>query len=79
MRSASRALAERALETNPFFLPEFLEPAIQALGTKRLRLAIFSDRDDLHFFAPVVVGGGSFSAGAGSASGRIPMRRSARR
>ncbi len=33
-------LAERALETNPFFLPEFLEPAIQALGDKRLRLAM---------------------------------------
>ncbi len=51
-------LAARALETNPFFLPEFLEPAMQALGKKRLRLAIFSDRDDLHFFAPVVAPGG---------------------
>jgi CelD/BcsL family acetyltransferase involved in cellulose biosynthesis len=55
-----RALADRAMETNPFLLPEFLEPAIRALGSKRLRLAIFSDRDDLHFFAPVVTGGGQF-------------------
>lgn len=53
-----RNLAERSLETNPFFLPEFLEPAIEGLGRKGLRLAIFSDRDDLHFFAPVVTGGG---------------------
>jgi hypothetical protein len=51
-------LADRALETNPFFLPEFLEPAIEALGRKHLRLAVFSDRDDLRFFAPVVVSGG---------------------
>ncbi len=58
-----RALSERALETNPFFLPEFLEPAVQALGRKRLRLAIFSDRDDLHFFAPVVAGSGGFLDG----------------
>lgn len=57
------ALATRALETNPFFLPEFLEPAIRALGKKRLRLAIFSDRDDLHFFAPVVIGGGQLLGG----------------
>ncbi len=58
-----RALAERTLETNPFFLPEFLEPAIRALGRKRLRLAIFSDRDDLHFFAPVVAGSGGLLNG----------------
>src|SRR5215208_8262510 len=57
------ALADRALETNPFFLPGFLEPAVQALGKKTLRLAIFSDRDDLHFFAPVVVGGGDILGG----------------
>jgi CelD/BcsL family acetyltransferase involved in cellulose biosynthesis len=57
------ALADRALETNPFFLPGFLEPAVQALGKKQLRLAIFSDRDDLHFFAPVVVGGGDILGG----------------
>ena len=57
------ALAERALETNPFFLPEFLEPAIQALGDKRLRLASFSDREDLRFFAPVVIGGGQILGG----------------
>jgi Acetyltransferase (GNAT) domain len=56
-------LAERALETNPFFLPEFLEPAIQALGDKRLRLASFSDREDLRFFAPVVIGGGQILGG----------------
>lgn len=47
-------LAERALEPNPFFLPEFLEPAIQALGRRGLKLAVCSDRDDLRFFAPVV-------------------------
>ncbi len=74
-----RALAERALEPNPFFLPEFLEPAIKGLGRKALKLAIFSDRDELHFFAPVIVGGGEVWAGAGSPSGRILMRRSARR
>ncbi len=56
-------LAERSLESNPFFLPEFLEPAIQALGRKALRLAIFSDRDDLHFFAPVAVNGGPILGG----------------
>ena len=53
-----KRLADRALETNPFFLPEFLEPAIQGLGKKGLRLALFSDRDDLHFFAPVAVQSG---------------------
>lgn len=47
-------LAGRALEANPFFLPEFLEPAIQALGRRRVKLAVFSDREDLRFFAPVV-------------------------
>src|SRR5687767_3345186 len=47
-------LAERALEPNPFFLPEFLEPAMRALGPKSLRLAVFSDRGELRFFAPVV-------------------------
>jgi hypothetical protein len=57
------ALADRALETNPFFLPGFLEPAVQYLGKKQLRLAIFSDRDDLHFFAPVMVGGGDILGG----------------
>ena len=31
---------------------------MQGLGKKALRLAIFSDRDDLHFFVPVVVQGG---------------------
>jgi CelD/BcsL family acetyltransferase involved in cellulose biosynthesis len=55
-------LAERALEPNPFYLPAFLQPAIQALGPKNLRLAIFSDRDDLCFFAPVVAYGGRFFA-----------------
>jgi hypothetical protein len=58
-----KGLAERALEPNPFLLPEFLEPAIEALGKKSLRLAIFSDRDDLHFFAPVVVNGGQILGG----------------
>lgn len=56
-------LAERALEPNPFFLPEFLEPAMQALGRKGLRLAIFSDREDLRFFAPVITMGGGVFAG----------------
>jgi CelD/BcsL family acetyltransferase involved in cellulose biosynthesis len=60
-----KRLAERSLETNPFFLPEFLEPAIQGLGKKNLRLALFSDRDDLHFFAPVVVQSGGILAGRG--------------
>jgi len=48
------ALAERAVETNPFFLPAFLEPALRGLGRRGLKLAIFSDRSDLRFFAPVV-------------------------
>jgi hypothetical protein len=52
------SLAERAIDPNPFFLPQFLEPAIQGLGRKNLRLAIFSDRDELHFFAPVLATGG---------------------
>lgn len=47
-------LAERALEPNPFFLPQFLQPAMQALGPKSLKLAVFSDRGELRFFAPVV-------------------------
>ena len=47
-------LAERAVEPNPFFLPDFLEPAILALGGKGLKLAVFSDREDLRFFAPVL-------------------------
>jgi CelD/BcsL family acetyltransferase involved in cellulose biosynthesis len=55
-------LAERALETNPFFLPEFLEPALQALRRKGLRLAVYSDRDDVHFFAPVVATRGILGA-----------------
>jgi hypothetical protein len=54
------ALAERSLEPNPFFLPEFLEPAIQALGRSSLRLATYSDKEDMRFFAPVVTGGGLF-------------------
>jgi CelD/BcsL family acetyltransferase involved in cellulose biosynthesis len=52
------ALAERAIETNPFLLPEFLVPAVEGLGERNLRLAIFSDRDELHFFAPVLALGG---------------------
>ena len=58
------ALAERSLEANPFFLPEFLGPAIEALGVKGLKLATFSDRDDLRFFAPVVASPGGLIAGA---------------
>lgn len=54
-------LAERALEPNPFFLPEFLAPAIQALGRRGLKLATFTDRDDLRFFAPVVASGGGLT------------------
>jgi hypothetical protein len=53
-------LAERSLEPNPFFLPEFLAPAMQALGGKGLKLAAFFDREDLRLFAPVIVHGGRF-------------------
>lgn len=56
-------LSERALEPNPFFLPDFLEPAIEWIGRKSLRLALFSDRDELHFFAPVVIQGGQVLGG----------------
>jgi hypothetical protein len=56
-------LAERALEPNPFLLPDFLEPAVAEFAKKALRLAIFSDRDDLHFFAPVVVKSGQILGG----------------
>ncbi|MGH6923729.1 MAG: GNAT family N-acetyltransferase [Propylenella sp.] len=56
-------LAERSLEPNPFLLPQFLEPAIQALGRKGLRLATYSDRDDLRFFAPVATNGGQVLGG----------------
>ena len=57
------ALAERSLEPNPFFLPDFLQPAIAALGRYGLKLAIFSDRDDLRFFAPVVAIGSGITHG----------------
>ena len=57
-------LADRSLEPNPFFLPEFLEPAIHALGRRAVKLATFSDRDDLRFFAPVTVRGGRFAGQA---------------
>jgi hypothetical protein len=56
-------LAERSLEANPFFLPEFLEPAMQALGRGSLRLATYSDREDMRFFAPVLTGGGPILGG----------------
>lgn len=56
-------LAERSLEANPFFLPEFLEPAIQAIGRKALKLATYSDREDLRFFAPVLTSGGQVLGG----------------
>jgi hypothetical protein len=58
-----RGLAERSLDPNPFFLPEFLEPAIQALGRSSLRLATYSDREDMRFFAPVLTSGGSLLGG----------------
>lgn len=58
-----RALADRSLDPNPFFLPEFLEPAIQALGRKGLRLATYSDREDLRFFAPVLTSGNQVLGG----------------
>jgi len=57
------ALAERSLEANPFLLPEFLEPAIQGLGRKGLRLAVYSDREDLRFFAPVMTAGSRLPVG----------------
>ncbi len=60
LRESIEDLAERALEPNPFFLPEFLEPAIRALGPKNLRLAVLSDRGELRFFAPVVASGRRF-------------------
>lgn len=41
------------MEPNPFFLPEFLDPAARALRPSRLRLAVITDRDELIFFAPV--------------------------
>lgn len=63
MADRVKALAERSLDANPFFLPEFLEPAIQALGRSSLRLAMYSDREDLRFFAPVVTGGGQVLGG----------------
>ena len=65
-------LAERSLEPNPFFLPEFLQPAVEGLGKKSLRLAIFSDRDDLHFFSPVVVQSGRIFRGRRFASWAHP-------
>ena len=49
------ALAERSLQPNPFLMPEFLGPAIEAMGPSSLRLATLSDRSDLRFFAPVLV------------------------
>lgn len=49
------ALAERSLQPNPFLLPEFLGPAIEAMGPSSLRLATLSDRNDLRFFAPVLM------------------------
>jgi hypothetical protein len=51
-------LAERALEPNPFFLAEFLDPALRAFGPNNVKLATFSDRGDLRFFAPVRFRGG---------------------
>jgi len=58
-----KRLAKRSLEANPFFLPEFLEPAIRGLGRKGIRLAVFSDREDIHFFAPVVANTGTWFGG----------------
>jgi hypothetical protein len=58
LAEAVERLAERALEPNPFLLPAFLEPALRALGTRGVRLATFSDRDELRFFAPVLLSGG---------------------
>ncbi len=56
-------LAERSLEPNPFLLPQFLEPAVQALGRKGLKLATYSDKEDLRFFVPVMTGGGGILGG----------------
>jgi CelD/BcsL family acetyltransferase involved in cellulose biosynthesis len=59
-------LAGRCRLPNPFFLPEFLGPAIQALGRGSVELALIADATGrLIFFAPVVAGGlekGLFSA-----------------
>jgi CelD/BcsL family acetyltransferase involved in cellulose biosynthesis len=49
------ALSERALQPNPFLLPAFLGPAIEAMGPSSLRLATLTDRNDIRFFAPVLV------------------------
>lgn len=49
------ALADRALQPNPFMLPEFLGPAIEAMGPSSLRLATLTDLNDIRFFAPVLV------------------------
>jgi CelD/BcsL family acetyltransferase involved in cellulose biosynthesis len=56
LAEAVTRLADRAVEGNPFFLPEFLAPAIQAFGPRGLKLAVVFDREDLRFFAPVVAG-----------------------
>lgn len=53
-------LAERSADANPFFLPQFLEPAVHALGRKGLKLATYSDREDMRFFAPVMTTSGWF-------------------
>lgn len=51
-------LAGRCRLPNPFFLPEFLGPAIQALGRGVVELALVRDATGrLLFFAPVVAGG----------------------
>ncbi|HEX2256954.1 MAG TPA: hypothetical protein VHG92_09715, partial [Afifellaceae bacterium] len=47
-------LAERCRQPNPFFLPEFLGPAIEALGRGAVELALVTDRTGrLIFFAPL--------------------------
>ncbi|SER36627.1 Acetyltransferase involved in cellulose biosynthesis, CelD/BcsL family [Faunimonas pinastri] len=52
--AAVHDLAARALAPNPFFMPEFLGPAIEALGNGHVSLALIGSRERLSFFAPVV-------------------------
>jgi CelD/BcsL family acetyltransferase involved in cellulose biosynthesis len=52
--AAIAELAARCRQPNPFFLPEFLGPAIAALGRGAVELALVADADGrLIFFAPV--------------------------
>jgi CelD/BcsL family acetyltransferase involved in cellulose biosynthesis len=50
-------LARRCRQPNPFFLPEFLGPAVEALGHGPVTLALVADASSrLIFFAPIAPG-----------------------